>query len=194
MAEKLSPFHITILVYMTQSGIIIFTLPRQLAEHFGTNGWLFLVPCFVISSLNIYLISLVYHMGKGRSIFLILEQSHHQSVAVSALYRLGICVVNLRMYDWQKIRAALSNDLFSYDQFNGLQAGHRPAGFIAAYERDLYHLQSYNNVFLGYPVDVSIIVGVYTQLSLGPADPLYFQGRSRYGAGGTGYLYSVPRV
>ncbi|NQX45246.1 GerAB/ArcD/ProY family transporter [Paenibacillus tritici] len=75
MAEKLTPFHITILVYMTQSGIIIFTLPRQLAEYFGTNGWLFMVPCFVISSLNIYLISLVYHMGKGRSIFLILEQS-----------------------------------------------------------------------------------------------------------------------
>lgn len=75
MPEKLSPFHIAVLVYMTQSGIVIFTLPRSLADYFGTNGWLVLIPCLLLSSFNIYLITLVFRLGKGRSIFEIMEQS-----------------------------------------------------------------------------------------------------------------------
>ncbi|MGG4553822.1 GerAB/ArcD/ProY family transporter [Paenibacillus humicus] len=75
MTEKLSPFHATILIYMTQIGMGLFTLPRLLAEKFGTNGWLMLPIAFLLSTLNILLIAVVYHLAKGRSIFKILEQS-----------------------------------------------------------------------------------------------------------------------
>ncbi|MEI2400675.1 MULTISPECIES: GerAB/ArcD/ProY family transporter [Paenibacillus] len=75
MPEKLRPFHIAVLMHMTQSGIVIFTLPRNLADYFGTNGWLFLVPCIVVSTFNIYLISLVFRLGQGRSVFEIMEQT-----------------------------------------------------------------------------------------------------------------------
>ncbi|GGF59684.1 germination protein GerHB [Paenibacillus albidus] len=75
MKEKLQPFHIAILVYTTQAGIVVFTLPRQLADYFGTNGWLFLLVCYLLSAGNIGLIALVYKLGGGRPIFEILEQS-----------------------------------------------------------------------------------------------------------------------
>jgi spore germination protein (amino acid permease) len=89
--EKLSPFHIFILVYMSQAGIVLFTLPRELADHFGTNGWLFLFICFAISTFNIYLVSVIYRLGKGRSIFEILEQSISKSVLYPAY--IGIAAV-----------------------------------------------------------------------------------------------------
>lgn len=75
MTEKLSPLHVAILVYMSQAGIVMFTLPSQLANYFGTNGWLFLLPCMVISTFNIFLISLVFRLGQGRSVFSIMEQT-----------------------------------------------------------------------------------------------------------------------
>lgn len=80
MPEKLRPFHIAVLMHLTQSGIVIFTLPRNLADYFGTNGWLFLVPCIVVSTFNIYLISLVFRLGQGRSVFEIMEQSIPRAV------------------------------------------------------------------------------------------------------------------
>ncbi|MGO4699561.1 GerAB/ArcD/ProY family transporter [Paenibacillus sp. 2TAB26] len=75
MQEKLSQFHVTILIFMTQTGMVIFTLPRLLAHYFGTNGWLALVIIFMIVSLNILLISIVHRLGKGKSIFVVMEQS-----------------------------------------------------------------------------------------------------------------------
>lgn len=75
MDEKLSQFHVTILIFMTQSGMVIFSLPRLVAQHFGTNGWLSLPFISLIVSINICLIAAVYHLGKGKSIFEILEQS-----------------------------------------------------------------------------------------------------------------------
>ncbi|WP_169083761.1 GerAB/ArcD/ProY family transporter [Paenibacillus sp. PL91] len=73
--EKLYPFHIAILIYMNQTGVIIMSLPRLLAENFGYNGWLALIGISLLVNLNIYIISLVYQIGKGRSIFQILEGS-----------------------------------------------------------------------------------------------------------------------
>ncbi len=75
MNEKLSPFQIAVLVYMIQAGIVMFTLPHQLADYFGTNGWLVLFPGLLVTSFNIYLITLVYRLGEGRSVFEILEHS-----------------------------------------------------------------------------------------------------------------------
>ncbi len=75
MQQKISPFHIAVLTYMAQAGMVLFTLPRSLADYFGTNGWLVLIPCFLLSAFNIWLISLVFRLGQGRSVFAILEQS-----------------------------------------------------------------------------------------------------------------------
>lgn len=75
MQEKLSPFHLTIFIYMIQTGIVVFTLPQLLAEHFGTNGWLILIVISLIVSLNIGLMSVVFRLGNGKSMFEIMETS-----------------------------------------------------------------------------------------------------------------------
>jgi spore germination protein (amino acid permease) len=75
MKEKLSAFHATILIYMTQVGVFSFSLPRMLAQHFGTNGWLaiFILAAFVF--LNTAIIAVVYRLSKGKSVFETLERS-----------------------------------------------------------------------------------------------------------------------
>jgi spore germination protein (amino acid permease) len=75
MKEKLHPFHISVLVFMIQCGVVIFFLPRLLAQHMGYNGWVSLLFFSAIAAFNICLISIVYRLGNGRSIFQIFEQS-----------------------------------------------------------------------------------------------------------------------
>ncbi len=75
MNEKLHYTQIAVIVYMIQSGVILFALPRLVAEAFGTNGWLGLVLTSGIVLVNIFLIVLVYNKGNGQSIFSILEAS-----------------------------------------------------------------------------------------------------------------------
>lgn len=75
MNEKLSVFHISVLVYMIQSGVALFSLPGILAENFGSNGWVIVPIISFIVMINIFLIGRVYKLGKGKSIFEILEQT-----------------------------------------------------------------------------------------------------------------------
>src|SRR5690606_36384886 len=75
MNEKLHPFHITILIYMIQTGVVIFSLPRLLAEYVGYNGWISIILFYTIVTLNITVISLVYRLSDGKSIFKIIEQA-----------------------------------------------------------------------------------------------------------------------
>ncbi|RJX38131.1 spore gernimation protein [Paenibacillus pinisoli] len=75
MKEKLNPFHIALLIYMIQSGVVIFSFPRLMARSFGYNGWAAVLIFTAISSFVIFLISLVYRLGEGKSIFDILEQA-----------------------------------------------------------------------------------------------------------------------
>ncbi|WP_273128847.1 GerAB/ArcD/ProY family transporter [Metabacillus sp. HB246100] len=74
MKEKLHPFQVAILIYMIQSGVTLFSIPRLTAETFGMNGWAGLIIIFVVVTINLFLIALVYKFGKGKSIFYILEQ------------------------------------------------------------------------------------------------------------------------
>jgi spore germination protein (amino acid permease) len=60
---------------MIQSGVTILKLPQILANHFGYNGWISIFIFAFIVMVNIYLISQVYRLGRGQSIFVILEQS-----------------------------------------------------------------------------------------------------------------------
>lgn len=70
--EKLYPFHVMVMTFMTQTGVVILSLPRLLADNFGYNGWLSLIGFSCLAAFNIFLISLVYRFGKGKSIFEIL--------------------------------------------------------------------------------------------------------------------------
>lgn len=91
MQEKLSQFHLTIFIYMIQTGIVVFMLPRLLAENFGTNGWLILIVISLIVSLNIGLISVVFRLGNGRSMFEIMEQSIPKPL-LYPFYTILVCV------------------------------------------------------------------------------------------------------
>ncbi|WHY03568.1 GerAB/ArcD/ProY family transporter [Neobacillus sp. DY30] len=73
MKEKLSPFQASILVYLIQSGVTLFTLPRLVAEAFGTNGWIGLILISLIVNINLVLIWLVYKVSKGKSFFEIIS-------------------------------------------------------------------------------------------------------------------------
>lgn len=71
--EKLHRFSIAMLIFNTQAGVVQFTLPRTVATHFGTNGWIVIILVYLIVALNIALINAVYRLGKGRSLFAILQ-------------------------------------------------------------------------------------------------------------------------
>jgi hypothetical protein len=58
---------------MIQSGITIFSLPRTIAETFGTNGWAMILAYSGLASLNIALIAALYRKGGGESVFQIAE-------------------------------------------------------------------------------------------------------------------------
>lgn len=73
MKEKLSPFQASILVYLIQSGVTLFTLPRLVAEAFGTNGWIGLIIVSLFVNINLVLIWLVYKISKGKSFFEIIS-------------------------------------------------------------------------------------------------------------------------
>lgn len=75
MKEKLYPFHVGLLVFMIQSGVVVFTLPRLLAQYMGYNGWITLVLFGGIATINILLISFVYRLSHGKSIFQIIEHA-----------------------------------------------------------------------------------------------------------------------
>ncbi|MGX6443326.1 GerAB/ArcD/ProY family transporter [Neobacillus sp. K501] len=72
ITEKLSPFQTSILIYLIQSGVTLFSLPRLVAEAFGTNGWIGLVIIYMIVNFNLILIWLVYKVSNGKSVFQIL--------------------------------------------------------------------------------------------------------------------------
>lgn len=65
--EKLSPFQVSILIYLIQSGVTLFSLPRLVAEAFGTNGWIGLIIIYFMVNINLILIWLVFKISKGKS-------------------------------------------------------------------------------------------------------------------------------
>ena len=91
MHEKIHFSQLAIIVYMIQSGITLFSLPRIVAEGFGRNGWLivFVISCIVL--INIYLIVLVYQKGNGKSVFQLLENGLPKII----LYPLYLFIIGL---------------------------------------------------------------------------------------------------
>jgi len=89
--EALSFAHVVILMYMTQTGVIVFSLPQIEAQYFGTNGWISVIICSAIVTMNLFVIGLLYRVGKGKSIFESMEQALPKW-ALTPLYGGLICV------------------------------------------------------------------------------------------------------
>lgn len=111
MQEKLHHIHIAILIYMIQSAAILFQLPRLTAQHFGTNGWLILIVISLTAMLNIWLISIVYRLGHGQSIFQILQQTIPK-------FMLYPCYVILALF-WSHLAALVGKDYMFLIQLSG---------------------------------------------------------------------------
>ncbi len=93
MKERLHPFQLSILIYMIQNGLVLYSLPRFIAEYFGTNGWLSIIFIFVLVNINIMMIAIIYKLGKGRSIFEIIEATVPKWVMVPIyLFIIGIWI------------------------------------------------------------------------------------------------------
>lgn len=73
--EKLNHFHIALLIYMIELDVAAFSIPRLVAENFGTNGWVMLIPISGVVVINVLLYRIVYRIGGGASIFELLEAS-----------------------------------------------------------------------------------------------------------------------
>lgn len=73
--EKLHRLHIALLIFNTQTGIVVLTLPRTTAKYFGTNGWVSILIVFLFVTIDIMLINLVYRLGRGASVFEIMQSS-----------------------------------------------------------------------------------------------------------------------
>ncbi|MGE6204936.1 GerAB/ArcD/ProY family transporter [Guptibacillus hwajinpoensis] len=73
MSEKIAPFHLAILIYMIQSGVTLYKLPRMLAVNFGTNGWVMILIISFIAGFNIFLVGLVNRFRRGEDVFEIME-------------------------------------------------------------------------------------------------------------------------
>ncbi|USK31444.1 spore germination protein (plasmid) [Bacillus sp. CMF21] len=93
MKERLHPFQLSILIHMAQNGLVVYSLPRLTAEYFGTNGWLSIIFIFVLVNINIMMIAIIYKLGKGRSIFEIIEATVPKWVMVPIyLFIIGVWI------------------------------------------------------------------------------------------------------
>lgn len=99
MKEKLNPLHVAILIYNIQVGVVLFSLPRLLADSFGTNGWIMLLVLSLFVMINIYLISKVYQLAEGDSLFDILRATFPKwilapfYVYIASIWALLACLV-----------------------------------------------------------------------------------------------------
>ncbi|MBP3963196.1 GerAB/ArcD/ProY family transporter [Paenibacillus lignilyticus] len=91
MNERLRPLQLSILFYSVQNGLYLYTLPRITAQYFGTNGWLSIIFIFILVNLNIAMIAIIYKLGKGRSVFEIIEATVPKWVMVP-VYLFILCV------------------------------------------------------------------------------------------------------
>lgn len=99
MNEKLHPFHIAILIHLSQVGVTLFSLPRLCAAHFGTNGWIGLLAVGLAVTANIALMQAAIRMGGGRTLpemlaaFLPKPLAGILQLAMAGMYALIACLI-----------------------------------------------------------------------------------------------------
>lgn len=75
MPNMLTFSQVMIMVFTLEVGIYALSLPRLLAENIGTNSWAALPIYGLLAALNIWILSAVYRLGKGASIFAITKRT-----------------------------------------------------------------------------------------------------------------------
>jgi len=93
MKERLHPLQLSILIYTIQNGLVLYSLPRLVAEYFGTNGWISIIFIAILVNINITMIAIIYKLGNGRSIFEIIEATVPKWVMVPFyLFIIGVWI------------------------------------------------------------------------------------------------------
>ncbi|MED5019414.1 GerAB/ArcD/ProY family transporter [Paenibacillus chibensis] len=82
MKERLYASHITLLVFMIQTGVTALSLARSAAMYFGTNGWISILILGGVASVNIMLIGIVNRMCGGESVFAVMATSLPRFVTI----------------------------------------------------------------------------------------------------------------
>ncbi|SEM60254.1 GerAB/ArcD/ProY family transporter [Paenibacillus sp. OV219] len=174
-SEKLSSFHIVILVYITQLGVVIFSLPQMLSKAFGTHGWVMNLVFGAIVLLNILLIGAVYWLGKGRSIFVIL-----QAVPKIILYPLYLA----QMFIWSMLGCLVAKEYVLIFQMIAFPTTH-PMFFKIALDvlvfclmiQGIYNISKSTTMFFWLTVwMLPVIFFFYADFSWARLTPFLFRG------------------
>ena len=77
---------------MTQMGIVFFSLPNIIADHFGYNGWIMIIPISVVVLIHIGLIAKIYSFNKGESIFETIESLNSKAKMILMLLYISLSI------------------------------------------------------------------------------------------------------
>ncbi|WDV09348.1 GerAB/ArcD/ProY family transporter [Lysinibacillus irui] len=90
--ETFKPFYLFFITYMTQMGIVFFSLPNIIATHFGYNGWIMIIPISVVVLIHIGLIAKIYSFNKGESIFETIESLNSKAKMILMLLYISLSI------------------------------------------------------------------------------------------------------
>ncbi|MDP4550663.1 GerAB/ArcD/ProY family transporter [Alkalihalobacillus macyae] len=157
MSEKIAPFHLAILIYMIQSGVTLYKLPRMLAVNFGTNGWLMIVIVSFIVLVNLLLISFVIRFRIGENVFEIMEGLIPAKVMAPFYLLLAIT--------WSLLAVLVSKDFISINQVLSLQNTNSSMLIVILMiltfylgVKDIYTISKATNIFFLLTIWMSLLM------------------------------------
>jgi spore germination protein (amino acid permease) len=190
MKERLHPFQLSILIHMAQNGLVLYSLPRLTAEYFGTNGWLSIIFIFVLVNMNIMIIAIIYKLGKGRSIFEIIEATVPRWVMVPIyLFIIGVWIgmasmimksyiFIFKMIFFPALPASLIVILFTFLSFQLLRGG-------------IYKISKAIMVLFGFVIPmIFLLFYLIPDFDFARFTPFFFKGETDFFKG-TLHVYSA---
>lgn len=190
MKERLHPFQLSILIHMAQNGLILYSLPRITAEYFGTNGWLSIIFIFVLVNMNIMIIAIIYKLGKGKSIFEIIEATVPKWVMVPIyLFIIGVWIgmasmimksyiFIFKMIFFPALPASLIVILFTFLSFQLLRGG-------------IYKISKAIMVLFGFVIPmIFLLFYLIPEFDFARFTPFFFEGETDFFKGAL-HVYSA---
>jgi spore germination protein (amino acid permease) len=190
MKEKLSPIQVSILVYMIQSGVILFALPRLTGEAFGTNGWISIIIVSMIVNINLVLIWYVFKVADGKSMF---ELLRYIPKWIRLPLSIFLAVVWLTLGTLVMVKYILLLKLLFYQNVSKLLL--MGMGLTLSYlliKKGLYHIAKSTVVLFYFTVwTVFLILYHLPDFSFIRLTPFIFQGEKDLLRGGLGIYTSL---
>jgi spore germination protein (amino acid permease) len=185
MKEKLSPIQVSILVYMIQSGVILFSLPRLTGEAFGTNGWISIIIVSAVVNINLILIWFVFKVGAGRSMFELMNGIPKWIRLILSLFLAGIW---LGLGTMVMVKYVLLLKMLFYQNVSTLLL--MAMGLILTYllvKRGIYHIAKATVVLFYFTVwTIFLLLFHLPDFSFIRLTPFIFQGEKDLLRGGVG--------